>query len=326
MRILFTVSLILVFLLLPGLGWLWYSGLLNGEVFAAVPYDEVQNAANTRRSRRLIVHDSSEAGLLLLPGGDRVRVRADVPGKTLTVILTREGSGETEGDEVTVSADPELLSSAELYQEGEDKIFSFRLSEMCVDETDAQPDATRIRLTPLKEWKKSGPVLVMRDGGAADSASSAAGIMERTAELLKEQRPELTVFCLGADTEEAADYSAYFDADIFLRLAVADDDCDRAPTFAACDTDYYIPGLDSVVLADLVEGSVLKSLGGPAGDIVRLSEEDALNDMKIPACALNFGWHRDEEGVSSREAADYEEKAAEGLAEGIIKALDKGER
>ena len=166
--------------------------------------------------------------------------------------------------------------------------------------------------------EKTGPVVVL-DGGReclklfplVEEALGSTATVYRIAAL-----PEMK------KDADKLDFLKSCSADLYIRVSIADDDSASAATFASCNTEYYIPGLDGIVLADMMESKVLGKIDSPAGDIVPVDAQDMIKKLSIPACALQLGWQADENGYFDPNDEGYLSSAAEGIAGGIRAALN----
>lgn len=118
------------------------------------------------------------------------------------------------------------------------------------------------------------------------------------------------------------------DADIAVGIFVssAPEDSGKCGTEAIYNGDYFIPGLSSVELADILEREVTGSIMGIANGLSETGEEPSMvREAKVAAAQIRLGYITNEKEASLLLREDYREKAADGIYRGICKAFEKKE-
>ena len=146
--------------------------------------------------------------------------------------------------------------------------------------TEQERKGLKIRMVPVTELDPRCFVLILECG----SDAVAGELARRADEKLAETGENIVLLRLGAENaartaEERKALIQSCGADALIRLEMAEKSVRGSVTQAFCNTQYYIPGLDSVVLADLCESGVLAEIGGPAGNIAELAEDDPLRPL-----------------------------------------------
>ncbi|MCR5249498.1 MAG: hypothetical protein K6E50_02695 [Lachnospiraceae bacterium] len=300
--ILLAEAFLLVFAGIPVL-FMLFAG--RGEAAAEMELvpRQIEEQKKERKNTQLYVTDSPEDGCLILPPAVALSVSEDTAGRRLSVELTRE---KEENGARTILADLDILESAELSVFGEEEEYRFLLHSMTLCSAECTPEATILRLAPFSEWKKEEKCLVMEAAGGPDTPQ----ILVQAAEKLKENG----VCCFVIDREDErlteeqrAEFLRICDPDLYVRV----ESTQGGVTQAFCDESYYIPGLDSVSLAELLERKLLGGLGGPAGDVLPLSADDELRGSGKVVCAVRIALSGEEDIL----------RAAECLAEGAEEAF-----
>ncbi len=317
---LMAVSFLLLLLCAAGLV-MYFARPDQATAFLEEQPQKTEGAEAERTEQQLKLMPQEESSVILLPLSSDQKISCDTAARRLTVSM----QGAPEEEEPWVKADKDLLVSASLYRSPEESLYVFELREMCAAGWEKTPEGLKITLVPVAELDERCFVVILEC--ADDSVPEELG--RRTGEKLAETGENIVLLHPGpADApkteEEREALIESCRADAYIRLEAAEKAGNGFVTQALCDTQYYIPGLDSVVLADLCESSLLKEIGGPAGDITELKENDPLRSLKIPACVLRLGKSAADAGTEG--AADikkqnaYVEKAAEGLKEALVKA------
>ena len=282
----------------------------------------LQGAEAEKTELKLRLKAGEEASTILLPRSAAQKVSCDTAGRRLMVSL----QGAEEEAEPEITADPELFVSASLYRSREESLYVFELREMCAASWESTAEGLKIRLAGITELDGRCFVAVLECG----DTELPEELLRRTEEKLAEAEENIVLLRLGAEdaprtAEEREALIKNCRADAYIRLETAEKTDKGFVTQAFCDTGYYIPGLDSVLLADICESSLLKEIGGPAGDIAPLGEEDPLRELKIPACVLRLGKSAadaEADGASAdvKKYNAYLEKAATGLKDALVRA------
>ncbi len=318
---LLVISVILALLCAAGIVLMLCYPVQGAEFLEERPRAE-KDAEAEKTELKLILKEGAEASTILLPRSATQKVSCDTAGRRLEVSL--QGAEEEKDPQIT--ADPELFVSASLYRSREESLYVFELWEMCVASWETTAEGLKIRLAGITELDERVFVAVLECG----DASLPEELLRRTQEKLAEAGENIVLLRLNTENaprtaEERESLIRYCRADAYIRLEAAERTDKAFVTQAFCDTQYYIPGLDSVLLADICESSLLKEIGGPAGDIAALKEGDPLQSLKIPACVLRLGKstadaEMDEASADVNKRNAYLEKAATGLKDALVRA------
>ena len=289
----------------------------KGAAFLETQPFEEKEAEAEKTELKLALKPGNEPLTILLPWSAAGKVSCDTAARRL--VVGRQGAEEEELPRIT--ADPELFVSASLYRSPEESLYVFELRDMCVASSETVAEGLKIRLVPVTELDPHCFVLILECG----SDAVAGELARRADEKLAETGENIVLLRLGAENaartaEERKALIQSCGADAFIRLEMAEKSVRGSVTQVFCNTQYYIPGLDSVVLADLCESGVLAEIGGPAGNIAELAEDDPLRELKLPVCVLRIGRSAADAENDVKKQNDYLERAAAGLADAIRRA------
>ena len=312
---LLTVSMILLLCCVAGAVILFFHPDRSETIpeAATLPAKE---AEKTEQKLKLLPQD--KPGVIQLPSAREQKIDCDTAARRLVVSM----QGAPEEEEPWIKADQTLLASASLYRSAEESLYVFELKDMCVAERETTAEGLQVRLTPVAELDAGCFVVILE---CADE-SVPEELLRRTEEKIAASETNIVLMRMGSANapkteEEREALIKNCHADAYIRLETAEKTGRGYVTQAFCNTQYYIPGLDSMMLADICESSMLEAMEGPAGDIADLAEDDPLRSLRIPACVLRLGKSaEDQAGADIKNRNAYTEKAAEGLKDALIRA------
>lgn len=306
---LLTAGLILDLLLLPALGWLYFGGAAKAGLLEEVPY---QREGKAPEEQRLYVIRGQEERTVRIPVTGEASLMEEIAAGRIVLTVNTQDVQDT--DMLTITADTDCLTSAALYRSGHTLSFEMRVENGLHAELTQTPEGQLIRLSPVAET--AFKVILIDVRGSASAAQSA----EKIRELLRAQEdlPAL-VYVIGNEEEPltAEGYEAFIRQcapDIYLRIA----DGSEGSCHALCNPRYFLPGLDSVVLAQTLLQEMLRETGDETTGVLEAETEDPLRSFEIPAAEIVLK-DLTEETAESR--LEYLDTVATGLARGLTIAL-----
>ncbi len=246
-------------------------------------------------------------------------IACDIIGRRIYVTVP----GRTNVENGILEADITCVEAA-YYSESEDyTTFVFALRDYYESQVIANRQQVQILLSPISEINI--PIIVI-------DISNASEKIEEIALLVQEELIPLDYYAciIGMEPKEQTpqqriQFADEIGASLYLRVEMApEEDSGEARTTAFCNADYFLPKLNSVVLADCIEYHTVERLGGEPGGVVEYQEDDIeLSIATIPACTIRLGYQIDESGVCSATMPEYTKLAAQGISEGIVQALNE---
>ena len=196
------------------------------------------------------------------------------------------------------------------------------MNEIPYDNHDSKPSNTTVSegvtiLYPADYRYTDGDAVVVIDiGNASEYKSESSFEMLRgvAVQAQKLSSDGISVVCISRGTAGSDEMNHFLNENECCMYIALKASSGEATTAYYNDT-YFIPGLNSVTLADTLEKNELAALGGH-GKLVRTDDELILN-MTVPAAAVTIG---NEGAFDSME--EYTRYAADALNESIDTALN----
>lgn len=113
-------------------------------------------------------------------------------------------------------------------------------------------------------------------------------------------------------------------ADMLISIRVNhSDDQSVYGTEAIYNKNYFIPGLGSVELADIVERNVVTQISGKGNGLFACDKSDILiTEAKVPVAAITVGYISNKQESILLQKEDYRDKIAEGLYQAVLEAYE----
>jgi len=295
---------------LPCLFWLYYGDTVEAGVLDEIPYhiDESQI-----REQRLMVVNSQEKRTIRIPVSGEASLHQEIAARRIT--LSVDPGIVQDIEQLTIEADTECITSATLHRAGRELTFELTLADGLIAELTSAEDGQLITLKPMTEEEHA--VLLDVRGEIC-----AVAVAERVSELLSaEEGMSVPVYVIGNEAEPLTDaeYDAFIAQcapDVYLRIG----DGSEETGYALCNPRYFLPGLDSVVLAETVLKEVLAETGETTRGVVTAEAEDPLHTFTYPAAALVL---RDLSTETAENRALYTDTVSQGIARGLAEALSE---
>ncbi len=334
---LIVMGVILNITILPGVIWLYYGNVVEAGFLDQVPYhiDESQI-----EEQHLVVVSASEERVIRIPITGRTEMKEEIAAGRL--MITVDPGIVSDTAELTITADTDCLSSAALQRAGRDLIFEFMLKEELLAELSQSEEGLLITLKPITA--AAGEVILIDARGKRQQENSALqhdDIAASTEEIQGADDPEhqmiieiaenvqtdlsedetisAQIYVIGNEKEPLSDeeYEAFIRQcapTVYLRLSGGSEEngC------ALCNPRYFLPGLDSVVLAETILKNLVFETGETTQGVIEADETDPLRDFEIPAAGIIL---RDLTTETAESRQVYQDAAATGIARGLREAL-----
>lgn len=113
-------------------------------------------------------------------------------------------------------------------------------------------------------------------------------------------------------------------ADLFVSIRLnQSEDAAVYGTETFYNENYFIPGMGSVDLADIVEKNVVTAISGKGNGLFPAGEEDVLlQQAKIPAALIKVGYISNKQEAILLQREDYRDRIAEGIYLAILEAYE----
>ena len=328
--------------ILPALIWLYYGQTAEAGLLEQVPYHIDTSQA---KEQRLCVVSGAEERTIRIPVTGTAVMEEEIAAKRLR--LTVDAGVLQDTGQLTVTADTACLAFAALYRAGGELVFEFTLSDEMRASLTQTEEGQLLTLQPLTDPEGIVILLDVRDGErtvsgnvvsagvSADEGAVGNGMQtnEKTyaakvAELICEELsttegPAPIVYVIGNESEALtdADYEAFITQcapDVVLKIREGAEE----NGYAVCNPRYFLPGLDSVVLAETVLKEMIAATGETTDGVKEAEVSDCLRSYEIPAAEVVLG---STAGKSAETQTSYAEAAARGIALGLTEAISMRE-
>lgn len=259
-------------------------------------------------------------------GPENITVENRYANRQLIISLRGAAGSFYKSSKVTGNTALIREASCDVYEEGVALYLQF--SEMYECESIFKAGYLQFRLTkPSEQYER----IVILDAELPDHMDSQAEetlhqIETKLSERLKEEGIRAySTYSQGEElsTEEKATLASETGADMYLGLTLAyDQDKEQFGTYACYNGIYFMPKLTNGVLADTMERELVTEIGGKAKGLVD-TDEGVLGKLSVPAVMICPGYmSHDTEGRLLQQDA-YQDKIAEGICQGVLKAYEK---
>lgn len=310
--------------------WYLYDTKLKEAAREQTQYSISSNAEN-----QLILQEGDVEGLasIALNGENEplsVSVINDVAAKS--VLLTIDFENPVMMENVVMAADLTWVKDGR-YQILENSLF-VELDLQTYGEVMFLQYPQEVKIL-FSEPARPDVILDMCAGAAGDETWQEREVLQQTIEearrILEEQG--LVVHCLGDERtilsdEERVIYANETEAQIYVRVSVETMlEGNEAKTTAFYNGDYFLPEMNSLLLATILEEQVLSAIGGAAGG---LAEADANNvilmQAQMPAAEIRLGYYKEAEGIYNIAMEEYRLFAGRAIANSILEAYGREQK
>lgn len=186
------------------------------------------------------------------------------------------------------------------------------------------------------EFEKPGErydKIVVLDAGD-EKGQIATEVLKRLRTKLSQAQAELKVYYIGIDAtdtplEKRVAFANQVKADIFVSIQVTDEEGkpEKQGIYTIYNPMFFIPGLNSIVLSDILERNVCTETGAYAGGMIEGTKGDVLvSTATVPASVIQIGNFSNEKDRERLEDEVYVENVAEGIFQGIKEAYTLKEK